>query len=83
MPLYEFKCKKCSKVFLKFFHIYDDINNETRCTGNNCNGLASRKYSVPNISIFKPYYNVMAGEYFTSKKDAKEKCKRKYLELED
>lgn len=83
MPIYEYQCPKCKTIISKFNHSFDSISNEVKCVKKDCNGLANRKYSVPNVHIFKPYYNVMAGEWFESKKDAKEKCKRKYLELED
>ena len=79
MPLYEYQCKKCNKL-LQIYTSLDNIKKGVKCE---CGNMATRKYSLAGIHIFKPYFNVMAGEQFNSKKDAKEKCKKKYLELSD
>ena len=80
MPIYEYQCSSCGKILSRFRHGFDNIDNEIKC---DCLSIAHRKYSPCYIHSFKPYYNVMAGEWFKNKHDAKEKCKKKYLELSD
>lgn len=50
MPIYDYKCEKCSSVF-ELRHAFDEDPPKT-CVGDDCDGVMRRLFSPPTI-IFK------------------------------
>lgn len=76
MPVYEFRCKVCGKVFEQF----NTLGDFCRYAGCNCMGMAEIQLAKTVVDTWEPYYDKFQGKYFGTKGDFKKYCRSKGLD---
>lgn len=73
MPLFDFKCRKCDRVFEAFQRADHDGRRTETCS---CGGMAERVWTsgASFVFTFRDGFDVCTGEYHPTKKHYEE-CK--------